>query len=65
MKVDFVGGGPAEITVDSGAEEPAFPWEWGQQFGCRVVDDPLRLRNANDTIMPYWGSREIEAVSTF
>eukprot|EP00973_Karenia_brevis_P060620 8430855-Karenia_brevis.AAC.1 len=35
MKVEFVGGGKTEVTVDSGAEESACPWEWGQQFGCR------------------------------
>eukprot|EP00973_Karenia_brevis_P038942 5376048-Karenia_brevis.AAC.1 len=29
LKVDFAGGGPTEITVDSGAEESVCPWEWG------------------------------------
>eukprot|EP00973_Karenia_brevis_P053444 7428203-Karenia_brevis.AAC.1 len=29
VKVNFVGGGPTEITVDSGAEESVCPWEWG------------------------------------
>eukprot|EP00973_Karenia_brevis_P037228 5133116-Karenia_brevis.AAC.1 len=32
IKVDFIGGGPTEITVDSGAEESACPWEWGVHF---------------------------------
>eukprot|EP00973_Karenia_brevis_P069300 9636305-Karenia_brevis.AAC.1 len=64
MKVDFIGGGSTEITVDSGAEESVCPWEWGQQFGCRVVTDPLRSRNASGKIIPHWGSREVEVVST-
>eukprot|EP00973_Karenia_brevis_P093484 12417513-Karenia_brevis.AAC.1 len=29
-KVNFVGGGPTEITVDSGAEESVCLWEWGE-----------------------------------
>ena len=33
MDVVFEGGGKAEITVDSGAEESVCPWEFGQQFG--------------------------------
>eukprot|EP00973_Karenia_brevis_P060204 8377165-Karenia_brevis.AAC.1 len=47
LKVEFVGGGSTEITVDSGAKESVCPWEWGQQFGCRMSDEPMRLRNAS------------------
>eukprot|EP00973_Karenia_brevis_P009006 1219967-Karenia_brevis.AAC.1 len=36
---EFVGGGKTEVTVDSGAEESVCPWEWGQQFGCRVSSE--------------------------
>eukprot|EP00973_Karenia_brevis_P055385 7700776-Karenia_brevis.AAC.1 len=46
-KVNFVGGGPTEIAVDSGAEESVCPWEWGEQSGCRNSQVPVRLRAAN------------------
>eukprot|EP00973_Karenia_brevis_P025864 3568751-Karenia_brevis.AAC.1 len=57
MNVDFVGGGSTEITVGSGAEESVCPWEWGQQFGCRVASEPMKLRNASGKTIPHWGSR--------
>eukprot|EP00973_Karenia_brevis_P083668 11608613-Karenia_brevis.AAC.1 len=53
MKIDFAGRGPTEITVDSWAEESVCPWEWGQQLGCRVVNEPLRLRNASGKLIPH------------
>eukprot|EP00973_Karenia_brevis_P033522 4621872-Karenia_brevis.AAC.1 len=65
MKVNFVGGGPTEITVDSGAEESVCPWEWGEQFGCRNSQVPVRLRAANGKLIPHWGSRRVEVVSIF
>eukprot|EP00973_Karenia_brevis_P002889 393023-Karenia_brevis.AAC.1 len=65
MKVEFVGGGGTEITVDSGAEESVCPWEWGQQFGCRVADDPMTLRNASGKVIPHGGSRLEQVVSPF
>eukprot|EP00973_Karenia_brevis_P050483 7006612-Karenia_brevis.AAC.1 len=60
MKVVFVGGGETEVTVDRGAEESVCPWEWGQQFGCRVPDESMRLRDASGKIIPHWGSRVVE-----
>eukprot|EP00973_Karenia_brevis_P088142 12221346-Karenia_brevis.AAC.1 len=44
MRVNFVGGGETEVTVDSGAEESVCPWDWGQQFGCRVPQESLKLK---------------------
>eukprot|EP00973_Karenia_brevis_P062293 8663804-Karenia_brevis.AAC.1 len=65
MKVEFVGGGSTEITVDSGVEESVCPWEWGQQFGCRVSDEPMKLRDARGKVIPHWGSRLVQVVSPF
>eukprot|EP00973_Karenia_brevis_P040719 5635425-Karenia_brevis.AAC.1 len=63
--VNFVGGGPTEITVDSGAGESVCPWEWGEHFGCRNSQVPLRLRAAHGKLIPHWGSRRVQVVSTF
>eukprot|EP00973_Karenia_brevis_P063535 8829295-Karenia_brevis.AAC.1 len=52
MSVNFVGGGPTAITVDSGADESVCSWEWGNQFGCRAAVDPLGLRNATGKTSP-------------
>eukprot|EP00973_Karenia_brevis_P050669 7037633-Karenia_brevis.AAC.1 len=65
MKVNFVGGGPTEITVESGAEESVCPWEWGEHFGCKDAPVPMRLRNASGRTIPHWGSRKVQVVSTF
>eukprot|EP00973_Karenia_brevis_P034135 4709504-Karenia_brevis.AAC.1 len=65
MKENFVGGGPTEITVDSGAEEFVCPWEWGVHFGCKDASVPMRLRNASGKAIPHWGSRQVQVVSTF
>eukprot|EP00973_Karenia_brevis_P040892 5657851-Karenia_brevis.AAC.1 len=66
MKVNFVGGGPTEITVDSGAEESVCPWEWGEfSFGCRNSQVPVRLRDAGGKLIPHWGSRRVQVVLTF
>eukprot|EP00973_Karenia_brevis_P033326 4597129-Karenia_brevis.AAC.1 len=65
MKVNFVGGGPTEIPVDSGAEESVCPWEWGVHVGCKKTVVPMRLRNASGKAMPHWGSRQVPVVSTF
>eukprot|EP00973_Karenia_brevis_P095713 12428763-Karenia_brevis.AAC.1 len=65
MKVNFVGGGSTDITVDSGAEESVCPWEWGQQFGCRAVGEPLKFRNASGKKIHHLGSRDVEVVFTF
>eukprot|EP00973_Karenia_brevis_P027468 3788980-Karenia_brevis.AAC.1 len=60
MKVEFVGGGSTEITVDSGAEESVCPWAWGQQLGCRRVSQPMSFRNASGKLIPHWGSRSVQ-----
>eukprot|EP00973_Karenia_brevis_P050598 7025083-Karenia_brevis.AAC.1 len=65
MKVEFVGGGATDITVDSGTEESVCPCGWGQQFGCREVQKPIRLMNASGKLIPHCGSRKVQVVSTF
>eukprot|EP00973_Karenia_brevis_P055060 7654541-Karenia_brevis.AAC.1 len=65
MRVNFVGGGETEVTVDRGAEESVCPWEWGQQFACRVPEESLKLKNAGGNWIPHWGSREVDVVSPF
>eukprot|EP00973_Karenia_brevis_P054582 7585052-Karenia_brevis.AAC.1 len=58
MKVDFVGGGPTELPVDSGAEESVCPWEWGVHFGCKNAEVPMRLRDASCKVIPHGGAVE-------
>ena len=65
MDVSFVGGGKAEITVDSGAEESVCPWGWGIQFGTEAVDSQLKLKNASGGSIAHWGKRNVRVVSTF
>eukprot|EP00973_Karenia_brevis_P018424 2526881-Karenia_brevis.AAC.1 len=65
MRVNFVGGGAPEVTVDSGAEESVCPWDWGQQFGCTVAEESPKLKNASGSFIPHWGSREVDVVSPF
>ena len=33
LRVQFVGGGFADIIIDSGAEENVCPYEWGNVYG--------------------------------
>ena len=56
----FVGGGKAEITVDSGAEENVCPREWGAQFGVRDAKRKMKFRNASCTSTAQSLSREPE-----
>eukprot|EP00973_Karenia_brevis_P080763 11204917-Karenia_brevis.AAC.1 len=60
MKVNFGGGGPTEITVDSGAGESVCPWEWGAHSGCKDAPVPNRLRNASGKAIPHWGIRKVQ-----
>eukprot|EP00973_Karenia_brevis_P025643 3537399-Karenia_brevis.AAC.1 len=53
MQVAFAGGGATEITVDSGAEESASPWEWGKHLGTRRIEE-TRLRNASAVAIPHY-----------
>eukprot|EP00973_Karenia_brevis_P081604 11313172-Karenia_brevis.AAC.1 len=59
MRVNFVLGGETEVTVDIGAEESVCPLEWGQQSGCKIAEESLKL-NASGSFIPHWGSREID-----
>ena len=47
MDVRFEGGGTAQITVDSGAEESVCPWDFGQQFGLKQEGEKMTFRGAN------------------
>eukprot|EP00973_Karenia_brevis_P037718 5204192-Karenia_brevis.AAC.1 len=57
MRVNFVGGGATEVTVDSGAEESVCPWGWGQQFGCRVAEESLKLKKCQRQFYPPLGEQ--------
>ena len=65
MDVNFVGGGRAEITVDSGAEESVCPWDWGTQFQLRPASKWMTFRNASGGIINHYGTREVMVVSPF
>ena len=65
MDVSFVGGGKAEITVDSGAEENVCPWEWGSQFEVRPADRWMNFRNASGGKIEHYGHRDVEVTSSF
>eukprot|EP00973_Karenia_brevis_P060974 8478715-Karenia_brevis.AAC.1 len=59
MRVNFVERGATEVTVDSGAEESVCPWEWGQQFGCKVAEESLKLKNASGNFIPTGGAERL------
>ena len=45
MDVSFVGGGKAEVTVDSGAEESVCPLAWGSQFEIQPAEKWMNFKN--------------------
>ena len=65
MDVSFVGGGRAEITVDSGAEESVCPWDWGVQFEVKPASKWMTFQNASGGVINHYGTREVMVVSPF
>ena len=65
MKVEFEGGGPTEIVVDSGAEENVCPKWWGEGFGLDRMCKTLNLRNASGVTIPHLRQREVLVESPF
>ena len=65
LDVKFVGGGTAEIVVDSGAEESVCPKEWGSQFGIQEPDRVMRFRNASGGSINHYGHRNVMVVAPF
>ena len=65
LEVDFVGGGKAEIVVDSGAEESVCPWDWGRQFGIREADKWMNFKNASGQPISHYGHRDVLVESLF
>ena len=59
MEVEFVGGGKAEITVDSGAEESVCRVGWGKEFGMQQVAEKMRLVNAGGGKIEHYGNRRV------
>ena len=65
MDVSFVGGGHAEITVASGAEESVCPWNWGTQFAVKPASKWMTFKNASGGVINHYGTREVLVVSPF
>ena len=65
MDVCFVGGGRAEITVDSGAEESVCPWDWGSGFAIKPASKWMTFKSASGDIINHYGTREVMVVSPF
>ena len=65
LDVMFVGGGKAEITVDSGAEENVCPREWGAQFEMKGAKRKMKFRNASGGDIEHFGERDVLVTSTF
>ena len=65
MDVSFVGGGPVEITVDSGAEETVCPRNLGTEFGIRPASKWMTFKNASGGLINHYGTREVTVVSPF
>ena len=55
MDVEFEGGGETEITVDSGAEENACPWNWRDHFGIQSADRWMNFRGAGGDVIQHYG----------
>ena len=65
MDVDFVGGGAAEIVVDSGAEESVCPKDWGAQFGTKEAARKLKFKNASGGEIEHYGQRNVMVTAPF
>ena len=65
LEVDFVGGGKAEIVVDSGAEENVCPYEWAEHFGLGPADRWLRFRDASGNWIEHYGKRVVMVTNPF
>ena len=65
LKVNFVGGGAAEITVDSAAEESVCPKEWGAQFGLKPADEWMKFASASGGAIQRYGQRLVKVEAGF
>ena len=63
MDVKFVGGGKAEITIDSGAEECVCPRGWGSKFRINEEVAKLKFRGANGGEIKHYGERAVFVTS--
>ena len=52
MQVEFVGGGKADIIVDSGAVDNVCPWEWASEFGLHEVSEENKVKFAGPNGSP-------------
>ena len=65
MVVQLIGGGRAEITIDSGAEESVCPYNWAPQFAVKPSQRLMRFRGANGNEIKHYGQKEIECEYPF
>ena len=65
LKVDFLGGGRGEITVDSGAEENVCPAGWAPQFQVKSPNRKMNFRGANGSEITHYGQKEVECTCPF
>ena len=59
LDVVVPGSGPAEVTVDSGAEESVCPVHFASQFGLDQSGPKLAFRGADGKSIPHMGTREV------
>ena len=67
MEVRFNGGGPTEITVDSGAEENVCPWEWGSEFATKPPGAGMErnFKGASGESIKHYGERNARVIAPF
>ena len=67
MEVRFNGGGPTEITVDSGAEENVCPWEWGSEFATKPPGAGMErnFKSASGESIKHYGERNVRVIAIF
>ena len=63
LKVNFVGKGQTEITVDSAAEESVCPSKWADQFGMVNADEWMKFSGANGNRIRHYGQRLVQVES--
>ena len=59
MDVHFSTGAPAEITVDSAAEDSVCPHDWGSQYGLQDASEWMHFVNASGGKINRDGQREV------
>lgn len=64
VDVNMVGTGqPAEIWVDSAAEESVCPQDFGREFGLSKAESQIKLVNASGGKIEHFGGRRIKVVA--